>query len=243
MDCDATIPSFSGGNDAQDSRVDWAAGRGHRLGTRRLDCDWCHGRSTYLHHVRPGHSHDWRNGHQRGQLRSAEQRQLRRPQHGPDECKPGELRHLAAGGGATTTYSNTPIQISFLPQSYGGTSISSDAPVVVSGVLNGVVNGPSSSTVTATLNPPPSGLFSLGGNWHGRVQPADQHAPAGSLDLQQRHDLRAGTGHVQPVGVSGSRTKHDRPVPDDRGRAWPAPLRSVPSPSSQGLKFIASGPF
>ena len=68
---------------------------------------------------------------------------------------------LAAG--ATTTYSNTPIQISFLPQSYGGTSISSDPPVVVSGVLNGVVNGPSSSTVTATLNPPPSGLFSLGG--------------------------------------------------------------------------------
>ena len=67
---------------------------------------------------------------------------------------------LAAG--VTTTYSNTPIQISFLPASYGGTSISSDAPVVVSGVLNGVVNGPSSSTVTATLNNPPSGMFGLG---------------------------------------------------------------------------------
>ena len=64
--------------------------------------------------------------------------------------------------GATTTYKDTPIQISFLPQSYGGTSISSDPPVVVSGVLNGVVNGPSSSTVTATLNNPPSGMFSLG---------------------------------------------------------------------------------
>ena len=33
---------------------------------------------------------------------------------------------------------------------------------MVSGVLNGVVNGPSSSTVTATLNNPPSGMFSLG---------------------------------------------------------------------------------
>ena len=43
-------------------------------------------------------SHDRRNGHQRDQLRSAEQRQLCRPQHGPDECEPGELRHLAAGG-------------------------------------------------------------------------------------------------------------------------------------------------
>ena len=66
--------------------------------------------------------------------------------------------------GATTTYSNTPIQISFQPQSYGGTSISSDAPVVVSGVLNGVVNGPSSSTVTATFNPPSPSMLSLGGN-------------------------------------------------------------------------------
>ncbi|MGA2700121.1 MAG: PEP-CTERM sorting domain-containing protein [Isosphaeraceae bacterium] len=66
--------------------------------------------------------------------------------------------------GVTTTYSNTPIQISFQPASYNGTSISSDAPVVVSGVLNGVVNGPSSSTVIATLNPPPNGMFSLGGS-------------------------------------------------------------------------------
>ena len=67
---------------------------------------------------------------------------------------------LAAG--VTTTYSNTPVQISFMPASYGSTSVSSDPPVVVSGMLNGVVNGPSSSTVTATLNNPPNGMFSLG---------------------------------------------------------------------------------
>jgi len=66
--------------------------------------------------------------------------------------------------GVTTTYKDTPIQISFLPATYGSTSLSGDAPVVVSGVLNGTVNGPSSSTVTATLNPPPNGLFSLGGS-------------------------------------------------------------------------------
>ncbi|MGZ5996292.1 MAG: hypothetical protein ACXWN0_11545, partial [Isosphaeraceae bacterium] len=68
--------------------------------------------------------------------------------------------------GVTTTYSNTPIQISFLPKSYNSTDVSSDTPVVISGVLNGVVNGPSGSTVTATLNvnSPPNGLFSLGGN-------------------------------------------------------------------------------
>jgi len=66
--------------------------------------------------------------------------------------------------GVTTTYSNTPIQISFLPKSYNSTDVSSDAPVVISGVLNGVVNGPSGSTVTATLNvnSPLNGSFSLG---------------------------------------------------------------------------------
>ena len=148
---------------------------------------------------------------------------------------------LAAG--VTTTYSNTPIQISFLPESYGGTSISSDAPVVVTGVLNGVVSGPSSSTVTATLNPPPSGLFGLGAD-NGT---AEFSLPTSTL-LLAPSTSNNGTTSAQglvtsPHGFSGSRTKHDRPVPDDRGRAWPAPLRSVPSPSSQGLKFVASGPF
>src|SRR5271157_91096 len=70
---------------------------------------------------------------------------------------------IATDGVATTTYKDTPIQISFLPASYGSTSLKGDDPVVISGVLNGVVSGPSSSTVTATLNPPPNGLFSLGG--------------------------------------------------------------------------------
>ena len=64
---------------------------------------------------------------------------------------------------STTTYTNTPIQISFLPAVlWLNVDVSSDAPVVISGVLNGVVNGPSSSTVTATFNSPPNGLFSLG---------------------------------------------------------------------------------
>jgi hypothetical protein len=64
--------------------------------------------------------------------------------------------------GLTTTYSNTPIQISFQPQSYGSTSVGADAPVVVQGVLSGTVYGPSSSTVIATFNPPSPSTFSLG---------------------------------------------------------------------------------
>ncbi len=65
--------------------------------------------------------------------------------------------------GVSTTYMNTPFQISFLPASYGGnSSVAMDKPVVASGMLNGVVNGPSSSTVTATFSNVPSGLISLG---------------------------------------------------------------------------------
>ena len=86
--------------------------------------------------------------------------------------------------GVSTTYTNTPVQISFLPASYGSTSVSTDPPVVVSGVLNGVVNGPSSSTVTATFNSVPKRPDQSGWKWRGRVQPADQHPAAGSLDLQ-----------------------------------------------------------
>ena len=68
----------------------------------------------------------------------------------------------ALGDGKTTTYENTPIQINFQPVSFGGTSLTSDSPVVIKGVLNGKVNGPSSSTVTATFNSPSPSMFSLG---------------------------------------------------------------------------------
>lgn len=65
--------------------------------------------------------------------------------------------------GVSTTYTNTPFQISFLPSSYGSTTFGTDAPVVsLSGVLNGVVNGASTSTVTATFNSVSPGSISLG---------------------------------------------------------------------------------
>ena len=49
-----------------------------------------------------------------------EQQEFGRPQHGPNECKPGELRRLAPGAGRIDNLQNTPFQISFLPASYGG---------------------------------------------------------------------------------------------------------------------------
>jgi hypothetical protein len=70
--------------------------------------------------------------------------------------------------GASTTYTNTPLQISFLPASYGtDKSVANDTPVVISGVLNGTVTGASSSTVSATFNSIPNGLVKLGASGSG----------------------------------------------------------------------------
>ena len=108
--------------------------------------------------------------------------------------------------GVTTTYSGTHFQISFLPASYGSTDVSSDSPVVVSGVLNGVVNGPSSSTVVATFNPPSNGTFSLGGN---------NTAGAAQFDLPTSTLLLApSTSNNGTTSAQGLVTLVEAPVPE-----------------------------
>ena len=65
--------------------------------------------------------------------------------------------------GKSTTYTNTPFQISFLPSSYNGdTTVGNDPAVVLKGMLNGIVTGGSNSTVQATINSVSNGTFSLG---------------------------------------------------------------------------------
>ncbi len=118
----------------------------------------------------------------------------------------GNFQISALGSGVTTTYQNTPIQISFQPQSYAGTSISSDAPIVVSGVLNGVVNGPSSSTVTATFNPPSPSLLSLGGNGT-----AEFSLPTSTLLLAPS---TSNNGTTSAQGLVTSSTGSESPVPE-----------------------------
>jgi hypothetical protein len=112
--------------------------------------------------------------------------------------------------GAQTTYTNTPIQISFMPASYASTSISSDPPVVVSGVLNGVVSGPSSSTVTATLNNPPNGMSSLGGG-NGT---ADFSLPTSTLLLAPSTSNNGTTSAQGLVTSSTTQPNSESPVPE-----------------------------
>jgi hypothetical protein len=65
--------------------------------------------------------------------------------------------------GKTTTYSNTPFQINFLPASFASdTSVANDTPVTLTGTLNGVVSGTSTSTVQASVSSITNNAFSLG---------------------------------------------------------------------------------
>ncbi len=65
--------------------------------------------------------------------------------------------------GQTTTYTNTPFQISFIPNSYGGTTLTDVTPVMLTGTLTGQVTGDYQSNVTVSFNPLANGTFDMGG--------------------------------------------------------------------------------
>jgi hypothetical protein len=83
---------------------------------------------------------------------------------GPTNVGLGNFVITPLAAGTATTYKDTPFQINFLPASYNGAPVASDQTVTLSGVFNGTVSGPSSSTVQATFNNIPSGMVSLGGS-------------------------------------------------------------------------------
>ena len=130
---------------------------------------------------------------------------------GQNECEPGELRHLAARRTASsTTYIEHALPDQLPARVLWLNDVSSDAPVVISGVLNGVVNGPSSSTVTATFNSvSPNGSFSLGsGNGT-----ATFSLPTSSL-LLAPSTSNNGTTSAQGLVTSSSSTGSESPVPE-----------------------------
>ena len=136
------------------------------------------------------------------------------------------------------------------PAPIDGTSIASNAPIEMTGVLNGTAKGPSSSTVQATFDGVAGQPDRAGQEHLVQLQPAGRAAAAGPLDHQFGHQLGAGPDHPdrrqqrqrQSGRGPGARAEHDRPVPDHRGRPRlpavrpgpPAPRRRPePAPASQ----------
>ena len=70
----------------------------------------------------------------------------------------GEFTVSTLPTGQSKTYDNTPFTITYTPVSVGGTMFGINSPVTLSGVLNGMISG-DTSTVTATFNKATSPVF------------------------------------------------------------------------------------
>ena len=81
----------------------------------------------------------------------------------PSSFSLGEFLVGALPPGVSTTYTNTPFQLSYSALKINGeTPTSNDTPVIMTGVLNGTVNGPSQSSVIATFDPITNPSFRTG---------------------------------------------------------------------------------
>jgi hypothetical protein len=75
----------------------------------------------------------------------------------------GSFQVAALPSGQTTTYTNTPFSITFIPSAYSGTALSNAGTVTVSGTLNGQITGPYQSSVGVAFSPVANGSFQLAG--------------------------------------------------------------------------------
>jgi hypothetical protein len=75
----------------------------------------------------------------------------------------GAFEVAALPVGTSTTYTNTPFSITYIPSMYNGSPVTGVNPVTITGTLTGTISGPYQSSVEATFNPVTSGSFTLGG--------------------------------------------------------------------------------
>jgi hypothetical protein len=126
---------------------------------------------------------------------------------GPTNVGLGNFVITPLAAGTSTTYKDTPFQISFLPASYNGSSVAPEQTLKLSGVLNGVVSGPSSSTVQATFDQIPNGLIAFDNN-----NSAKFSLPPGSL-LLAPSTSNSGTTSTQGLITPSLIDGHPAPEP------------------------------
>jgi hypothetical protein len=71
----------------------------------------------------------------------------------------GFFQVAGQAAGQSTTYTNTPFSITYVPASVDGTAVNSS--ISITGVLNGTVTGNNFSTVVAKFNPLTNGSFQI----------------------------------------------------------------------------------
>jgi hypothetical protein len=75
----------------------------------------------------------------------------------------GSFQVAALPVGQTTTYHNTPFELTFIPTSFGGTALNNSTPVTITGTLNGSLTGNYQSSVNVAFDPVTNGSFQLAG--------------------------------------------------------------------------------
>lgn len=81
----------------------------------------------------------------------------------PSAFSLGEFLISALPVGVSTTYTNTPFEISYIAQKVNSeTPTKNDTPITITGVLNGQVTGPNQSSVVATFDPIGNAEFRTG---------------------------------------------------------------------------------
>jgi hypothetical protein len=133
----------------------------------------------------------------------------------------GEFQVTKLPDGASTTYTNTPFEINFIPTSYGSTSLTGVSPIHLSGILNGTINGNYASNVSVSFNPVADGTFQLNG------------VPS-TLNLQQ-NDQKL----LVPYSAGGTTTLEGTIVTS--GNPNPNPEAAAPEPSTIALFLSTLG--
>jgi hypothetical protein len=81
----------------------------------------------------------------------------------PSSFSLGEFLVAALPPGVTTSYTNTPFEITYIANKINGAVPTlNETPLKLTGVLNGKISGPNQSSVVATFNPIASPAFQTG---------------------------------------------------------------------------------
>jgi hypothetical protein len=75
----------------------------------------------------------------------------------------GSFQVAALPTGQSTSYTNTPFSITFVPSSFNNIPVTETKPVTVSGTLSGTITGSYQNSVNVSFNPVADGTFQIGG--------------------------------------------------------------------------------
>jgi hypothetical protein len=125
----------------------------------------------------------------------------------------GAFQVAALNGNQTTTYTNTPFQINFIPNSFGGEATGA-TPVTLTGKLNGEVTGNYQSSVKVSFDPvtPTSNNlpFELGAG----VPTALVSATGGGTSTLEATITSSGSPSPSSSSGSGSGPNNESPAPE-----------------------------